>query len=240
MKFAIGTTYYNCPDLLNDFLISHKKLSAEIIVVDDGSTKYPAEPIVRSHNELKNIKLFVVEKDYGFNSHGCRNLIMNQAKNDWVLLIDLDRYISRPKNFVSSLPINIDKNSMYKFTVSLGQSSRYHKMSEHESMNDFLIHKQLFFKVGGYDEEYVGYRRGDREFISQIEKVGSINWLKHIRVVYTRLPTVHLRDNKLTLSPKDKLLVDSKCTKIMRLVKQRIDNPSPDKPILQFDWHQVI
>ena len=92
MKITIGTTYYNNPELLGLFIKTHIDHFDEIIIVDDGSPD-PAE------NHIKNkekIKLYRVPIDYGFNSHGCRNLIMKETTTDWTVLMDTDRVFIDP------------------------------------------------------------------------------------------------------------------------------------------------
>lgn len=239
MKITLGTTYYNSPDFLEDFLTLHKNYFEEIIVVDDGSAVFPAQPVVERHNSLKNIKLFVVTKDHGFNSHGCRNLIMQESSNDWVLLLDIDRYLLSPKKALNVLSRVDDKNTLIKFVVSLGVNKYTHKLSEHQSVNDFLVHKDLFFSVGGYDEEFVGYRAGDRDFLKQIEKVGKIKMLNNVRIVYTRMPTISLKNNKVILSPKDSFKKSKSYEQAKEIVNQRILKPTSEKPIIQFDWYKV-
>lgn len=239
MKITLGTTYYNCPDFLEDFLSIHKNYFKEVIVVDDGSTKFPAEPVIQRHNSLNNIKLFVVTKDYGFNSHGCRNLIMKQSSNDWVLLLDIDRHLFSPKKSLPLMHKLLDQKGLLKFKVSLGVDKFTHKLSEHESVNDFLVHKDLFFSVGGYDEELVGFRTGDRDFFKQIEKVGNIKYVPDIRIVYTRLPTVSLKNNEFILSSNNYCEDNDRYLRAMNIVNNRIKKPVSNKPILQFEWYQV-
>ena len=90
---TIGTTYYNNPEYLFKFIEKNISYVQEMIIVDDGSSDIITNYIRPNYK----LRLFRVKKDYGFNSHGCRNLIMSQTKNDWVILLDIDREFIWPE-----------------------------------------------------------------------------------------------------------------------------------------------
>lgn len=200
----------------------------EVIVVDDGSKEqYSIEKIITN----KNIRLFKVLKDYGFNSHGCRNLIMSKSTNEWVVLLDSDRLFVNPEisiNIIRNKKLNL--NTVYKFVAhsfKLGE-----KM--HESVNDFLISKQHFFSVGGYDEELIGMRTGDRQFLEQLKHSGNSKMLADIDIILTRRPSVH-SNNKEIVSKYDRVFN----TVTHNIIEKRIKKPEPNKPILTFEWKEL-
>lgn len=226
MKLTLGTTYYNCPELLNQFLDHHQEYFDEIIVVDDGSD-VPAENYIKNKNK---IKLYRVPIDYGFNSHGCRNLIMTETSNDWVVLLDVDRLLVDPKVAVDIIKTkNLKDDTLYLFEMF----SNYNDPDTvHSSVNDFLVNKNHFWKAGGYDEEIIGMRTGDREYREQMKHFGKEKLLHGIHAKFIRKSSISL---KFT-SPND-IKTDNRKYNI---VKKRMISPEPNKSTLTFEWHRVF
>lgn len=228
MKITLGTTYYENPDYLYRFIKLYKDKVDEIIIVDDYSTKFKLETLFEPE---PSVKLYKVTKDYGFNSHGSRNLIMNQAKNDWVCLIDVDReFYNEGEDILKIYEKELSKEVLYKFSAHFLQYGRY----LHKSVNDFLIHKELFYKVGGYDEECIGYRTGDRQLFEQISNFARIEALTDINLILTR-PATKTKKNLAENPPKRSLL-----NKFEETFRKRELHPEKDKKTLTFDWEQIF
>ena len=231
MKLTLGTTYYNNPQLLKNFVKRNLPFVDELIVVDDGS-KYPITDFLQPEGK---IRLFRVKKDYGFNSHGCRNLIMKQSTNDWVVLIDIDREFTEPAiayTFIRSAPLN--NKTLYKFTAFTSSSG----VDAHRSVNDFLIHRDYFFSAGGYDEEIIGIRTGDRQYFEQLKHFGKEKTLHGINLRLLRRPSTRQRELNSKAewaSPNDKPMKNT----YTRLLHKRMQNPEPNKPILTFEWEEL-
>ncbi len=225
-KITLGTTYYNCPRLLRDFIQNNIDHVDELIVVDDGST----DPIDRVITPSDKLKLYKVSKDIGFNSHGCRNLIMKQSSNDWVVMIDIDRCFKDPKLAFSSIKSRqLYTKARYLFIVHTPKWGD----NIHSSVNDYLIHRDHFFSAGGYDEEIVGQRWGDREYFKQLLSTGGKEIIMHdIDILHTRASTA-------SLNYKDNLLSSNKPRSHIELIEKRIVCPDKSKPILQFDWEEI-
>lgn len=223
-KITLGTTYYNNPDYLKRFVKRNLPYVDELIIVDDGSSL----PITDYLSPGNKIRIFQVLKDYGFNSHGCRNLIMKQTTNDWVVLIDIDREFLEPEfvfNRLNTRPLN--ESTLYRFVAhsSLKES--------HKSVNDYLINRHHFFSAGGYDEEIIGQRWGDREYFKQLLHYGNERILLDIDLLLTRQSSVKIKGR--AVSP-----FDIKGRKGEEDVKRRIKTPEPNKPILTFDWMEIV
>jgi glycosyltransferase involved in cell wall biosynthesis len=226
MKITLGTTYYNCPELLEQFINHHRDFFDEIIIIDDGSD-ISAENYI---NDRDKIKLYRVPIDYGFNSHGCRNLIMKETDTDWTVLFDVDRVFIDPEFAVKT----IKSKKLHESTLYLVEMfSNYKKPKTiHPSVNDFLVHKNHFWKAGGYDEELIGYRSGDRQYREQLLNFGKEKVLYGIQAKFTRGPSSILKVN----SPNDKKF-DSK---VFEVVNKRIRKPETNKPTLTFQWYRVF
>lgn len=232
MKITLGTTYYNNPELLQTFVERNLPYVDELIVVDDGSPRYPITDFLQPSDK---IRLFRVTKDYGFNSHGCRNLIMKQATNDWVILIDIDRAFTEPEIAYNIIKTAVLKeNTLYRFTAFGNPDGT----DAHQSVNDFLIHKNHFFKAGGYDEELIGIRTGDRSFFEQLGHFGKEKILHGINLQLMRRSSVKQKQvdkDSVWCSPNDKPL----SSPLIKLLQKRAKNPEPNKPILTFNWEEL-
>lgn len=223
--FTLGTTYYNNPDYLLRFVRLNQPYVDELIVVDDGSS-IPLPPEIFIFNKLK---IYRVTEDLGFNSHGCRNLIMKEATNEWVILMDVDREfrpVETAYNIIKSTKLNT--NCFYKFVAHANDND------SHRSVNDYLINRALFFKAGGYDEELIGYRWGDREFLEQVKNFGREKILFGVDMFLTRSPSSTIKNatsklDKRGILPEHIILIDS-----------RINKPDPNKKILTFNWIRLV
>lgn len=202
-----------------------------MIIVDDGSNDiYHISHYV---NLSEKIKIYRVKKDYGFNSHGCRNLIMKEASNEFVILIDSDREIHNPKEAIESIKKKkLRKDVLYRFVAHLLKIGNH----THESVNDFLISKKHFFSAGGYDEELIGVRTGDREYFEQLKFFGKEKTLYDIDLILLRSPSVKNNDKRIIVSKNDRKL----SANISKIIQNRMKNPEPNKKILTFEWERVI
>ncbi len=195
-----------------------------LIVVDDGSENPAEKYIVRT----EKIRLYRVKKDYGFNSHGCRNLIMKETPSKWNVLMDVDRVFLDPEFAFQTMRKKIlNPKTLYLFEMNAVQ-----KNTLHPSVNDFLVHKDHFWSVGGYDEENVGMRFGDREFRMQLENYGNESILYGVEAKFVRSASKSLNicsanDKSIDNRIRDKLFL-------------RIDCPEPDKPTLLFEWERIF
>jgi predicted glycosyltransferase involved in capsule biosynthesis len=224
MKLTLGTTYYNNPDYLEKFIKRNLDYVDELIIVDDGS-KLHIRDYVKPTNK---IRLFRIKDDLGFNSHGCRNLIMKQSSNDFVILLDIDREFIFVKDAYKAIrEAKLKDNVRYRFMA-------HSSMNEtHGSVNDYLIHRKHFFSAGGYDEELIGERWGDREYFKQLLHFGKEKYLYGVDIMLTRRPSSSLKG--LATSPKDKKISKEN----QELIDRRIKTPEPNKPILTFEWEEI-
>lgn len=226
--FTLGTTFYNNPEYLDQYIKINLPLVDELIIVDDGS-EISIDNYVKPGGKLR---LFRVPTDYGFNSHGCRNLIMKMSSYDWVILTDIDRRFVWPDHSYRCIrEKKLNPKAFYKFyhdyRGGLDETYLYTKFNDISfSLNDFLIHKSLFFSVGGYDEELIGFKVGDREFRDQLRVLGLEKSLPDSYISFLRNSTPY----------KSKPIPHI----IRKLITQRIKTPEPNKPILTFKWFEIM
>lgn len=226
-KITLGTTYYNNKKYLERFIDRNIEFVDQLIVIDDGSQHRPCDFL----KPLEKLSLYRVLQDYGFNSHGCRNLIAKESLFENIVFLDVDREFCYPKEAYDRLKkLNIKPNVVYKFLAFWAKENNI----PHISVNDFLITKKHFFSVGGYDEEIKGQRWGDREFLQQLEHFGTEKILYDVLMINTRKSSMNIKGN--ALSPKDKLPKPEH----FKIIDRRIKNPEPNKPILTFEWERVF
>lgn len=212
---------------MEKFVTSNIDYVDELIIVDDGSLN-PIDNFVKPSDKLK---LYRVGSDIGFNSHGCRNLIMSQASNNWVVMIDIDRCFKDPSYAFDSIrKRQLLTKARYLFIVHVPQWGH----GIHPSVNDYLIHKDHFFSAGGYDEEIVGQRWGDRQYFEQLLTAGGTELIMH------DIDIMHTRKSTSTLKPNSLLLSSNRPASHVDLIQQRINNPTKNKPTLQFEWDQLF
>lgn len=157
------TTYYNEPDLLESVLENFlSDFYSAIIIVDDASQEYPAEPIVRKYIDKLPVTLLRAKDDLGFNSHGCRNLAMQHVNTEWAYLTDIDIYTDVNASHDLLDAVKCSELKQY-FTFWRGIKQDYIGRCE-EGYNDFCIRVKDFWESYGYDEEYTGIHYGDKMY----------------------------------------------------------------------------
>ena len=235
------TTYFEDPNRLKDFIEKqfNERYFSELIVVDDGSPRQPAETIVRQYPD-KNIKLFRVKDDIGFNSHGARNLAMKHVETEWAYMTDIDRdgigqYAPVLWRYVKSAYPN------EYFNFLLGNPR--HQQITH---NDYCVSIESWWKSGGYDEEFVNWHFGDRIFIERLNSYLTPTTIPVI-IKATRGSRKWVEsDIGITTYPDDETVIhpsysDERKKKLIDVVKQRNDNPElwVRDNIINFEWEQV-
>ena len=177
-RFTIIHTYYNERSLLETQLERWKVYNTpiKIILIDDGSQEVPAEDVFRGVTFSDNIDLSVykVTTDIGFNSHGCRNLGAMLANTEWLLFLDID-YTIQPSELRRLQTEELDPLKLYEI------NARYKGGGDpYVALNQFVISKKLFVESEGYDESWVPFHYGDREFLGRLadisEKV-NLDWV---------------------------------------------------------------
>lgn len=229
-KFNIITTYYNNKDLLLKFLdgFNHHKQTygfLKLYIIDDGSQEYPAESFLV---QQKDVHLYKVTQDLGFNSHGCRNLGMTVSDKDWNLIIDSDVDLGSLRiDHLANWPVDSD------VVTDL-------------SLNTLFIHKDTFFSCKGYDEEYVNQHCGDRTLIDYFKDNfvyerwdNQVNYNRGGRtIVFTDVDITTYDDKNMVLYSSAALQEGhSKLTKM--IVKRYKEKTFADKKILNFPWTKV-
>lgn len=180
-QFTIIHTYYNDRTLLETQIERWKVYNTpiKIILIDDGSQEVPAEEVFRGVTFSDNIDLSVykVTKDIGFNSHGCRNLGAMLANTEWLLFLDID-YTIQPSELRRLQTEELDPLKFYEINARFKNWAP--ERDPYVALNQFVISKKLYLESEGYDESWVPFHFGDREFLGRLadisEKV-NLDWV---------------------------------------------------------------
>lgn len=159
---SIVITYYNQSAMLDEQarIWAGYRDDVEIIVVDDGS-QIAATPQPRSIG-------YRVLRDIPWHQDGARNLGAHVASNEWILFLDIDHAISASEldRLIEMLP-SLRKGVAYRFARRLVDDAYPLK----RAANIWLIRKDDFWRVGGYDERLCGHYGTDTEFCPRLRSV---------------------------------------------------------------------
>lgn len=135
----------------------------ELIVVDDGSPHRSALSAVQAACEDKGLpfrfRLYRIGVDVRWNWLACRNLGAAEAATDWLLLTDIDHLV--PIETVMRISrAKLHRTNIYRF--SRRDYPDIPNPKNHP--NSWLMTKEMFDRVGGYDERFSGYYGTDGMF----------------------------------------------------------------------------
>jgi hypothetical protein len=188
-----------------------------IIVVDDGSPVPATKPI-----GLPNLRLFRIEDDVRWNWLAARNIGAHHADDGWLLLTDMDHVVT-VHTLRSVLYGEHDPDVVYVFSrrEHTGTAVPPHSAS-------FMMTRQMFWRIGGYDEALSGYYGTDGEFRRRVVREAKIHVL---RDVLTRYEYV---DDSSTTTYQRKQPEDAA---VRKLVAARGPHWTPKT--LSFPYHEV-
>jgi len=161
LSISIVLTYYGQPLMLAEQarIWGTYAVSPEVIVVDDGSP-VPAEPQALSLG-------YRVRLDIPWHQDGARNLGAHVASGEWLLFLDIDHAISAGElgklyDLLPSLPTGAAFRPARRLVDGAYSLS--------PAANIWLIRRDDFWRVGGYDERLCGTYGTDLEFRPRLQR----------------------------------------------------------------------
>jgi len=127
------------------------------IVVDDGSPTNPAIPPTMDIGVP--VEIYRMKQDIPWNQDACRNLAAKQAPKGWLLLTDMD-HVPTFKLIEHVVYHHLDPDTIYTFTRVSAPDMQPYKSHP----NSWLMTRDMYFKVGGYDERFRGIYGTDGMF----------------------------------------------------------------------------
>lgn len=147
------------------------KAHLNLIVVDDGSPRDPAMPPARDPGF--NVELYRMLKDVRWNQDACRNLAAARACTEWLLLTDMDHMVPEA-TLRTVMAKKLDPRTVYRFSrVSAPDMAPY---KPHP--NSWLLTREVYDRMGGYDEALAGLYGTDADFRDRAMAVAPIVTLK--------------------------------------------------------------
>jgi hypothetical protein len=162
------------------FLVNNlKNINCEVIVCEQESdfTFYTTK-LLDSHKQIKHI---VLKSEYSFfNKSKLINTAVSKSTEDYIWMIDIDFYsnfdfiikeINKNKNIDLYRPFNkivhlneLETNKLIETKKINLQQDKY-KVNNEYGKYSFIVKRDLFNKVGGFNEEFKGWGFQDVDFI---------------------------------------------------------------------------
>lgn len=132
------------------------KAQIDVVLVDDGSP-VPAVDVPRP-GDLPSLRLYRVLVDLPWHQHGARNLAASEAQGPWLFLTDMDHVL--PAKSLERLLPRLSGDAVFTFE-RLDAPKLQRKVNargeRHPHVNTFAMTKARYWRVGGYDEDLIGY-----------------------------------------------------------------------------------
>lgn len=192
----------------------------DIIIIDDCSLSQKAYPLVCPYKNKMPIRLFRVLKDIKWNQPGALNLGMCVANTNWVFHADIDNVVTA-KSMREIIQATQGQHKRYDFLVHVKDRTPLNPSA-------WLLTRDVFWDVGGYDEDFAGNYGYDDSFLRyELERAGYLPvLLKHIKIHMANVPVPDPRD----VAVNKRLLHD-------KVMSYKFNQP---KRILRFPWRRLI
>jgi hypothetical protein len=243
--------YYNQPKMLAAQLAEWAAYdpytldAMNFIVVDDGSA-FDAARVFQYAPHPKNVSLYQIDIDIRWNRAGARNLGSTIANTEWLLHTDTDHVLHAQdaQNLVGRLN-DFNKKKWYRFrrfrigaadeTRMKDNIPRDQKIGEIKPhIDSYLCTREMYWKAGGYNEDFSGCLGGGSPFLRELEKVGGKPREAPPDIVL-RVHTRHSIPDASANLDRDRTEYKRRSATLTHTGKIK-GHP----PYLRFPWHQVF
>ncbi len=229
-KMTLLMPYYRAPLMLERHFEEWEQYSPgtkaklRIILVDDGS---PEPMKVRDVKGLE-IRAYRVLKDIPWNKDGARNLAMMESPDEWALMTDMDHLLTA-KNAKKMVNHKWEPGAFYMPLRVWPGGKKYRRHP-----NSFVLRREDFWKIGGYDEDWTGWYGSDKTFRNNLRAVArkletDAFYLVHYEGI--------IKDASTTdFGRKDS---DQHFRKNKALLRKRKEPPYVAKNSIRFKWERI-
>jgi glycosyltransferase involved in cell wall biosynthesis len=217
------------------------KSKVQIVLIDDCSPSPVHEwftPSIQKRLGNLNIVVYRITTDLKWNTPGALNLGFTAAPTPWVLTMDSDCAFDA-ENIEKFLDADPREDSYYKFPRQrYGDSSVENLEIVKPLPCSLLVHKNMFWHVGGFDEDFTGEYTGgyalfDTYFHHRSCELGYIWYSWNEVTAMEWMPSVASRERP----PENRN--HYKINKKVMYAKQASDLPVKSRN-LRFDWERTF
>lgn len=235
--------YYENPNMLREHIKYWQQYPQSVleqlwvILVDDGSPRNPAEGVLRALDLPVSIRLYRIEENIPWNHGGARNLGFTKAADGWIFSTDIDHVVpAESMQVLLSLTLSPEcyyLPARYRM-VDLNNSKEYHR-----HIGSFICTKELFWKVGGFDEDFSGHWGGTSScFCRALNAKSRYVELPGVRTLF--FPSEVIADAMTTEWGRKGSVHDARNNAKLREKLKISANKYNPKNCLRFNWERVI
>lgn len=250
-QISIVVPFYNQPAMLGTQFATwmqysdYAKAHLQFIIVDDGSQLHrAADALSAAPRDGLNLELYQIDVDIPWNRAGARNLGSAFVDGKWLVHLDIDHVLPpeaadalvgrendyNPKKWYRFRRFRVGAADETRNKDKIPREQKFGEIKPH--IDSYLCTRDLYLKVGGYDEDYSGCLGGGSPFLKQLEAAAAVQLLPPDTFlhVYTRYVC---KDSSASLNR------DTSEYTRRRKAKERAGNTTPKNP-LRFPWHRVF
>lgn len=155
-ELSLVFAYYENPQMLAlqwDQIAAYPaeiKAKIEVVVVDDASPTCPAHDVERPAG-LPAVSIYRISNDIRWNQDAARNIGAFEARSPWLLLTDIDHVV--PAGSLTAITSDSFASDTF---YTLGRIKFYGGQTRDSHPNSYLISKNLYWTIGGHDEDFAG------------------------------------------------------------------------------------
>ena len=175
----------------------------DVVVVDDGSPEPQrafGPSLVASDVHVRVYRMGI---DIPWNQDACRNVAVQHAETQWVLLTDMDHMVPR-QTWEVVLTQKLDPECAYTFERVNDPALDAYKPHP----NSWLMTRALYDRAGGYDERYAGIYGTDGNFRNRLMRFA--REFRRLPVPLIRVPREVTPDASTTTYPRKSIADDEK------------------------------
>lgn len=219
----------------------------QVIVVDDGSPVDKAADVLPLGSRARVFEILV---DIPWNRNGARNTGAREACGPWILHTDIDHILPYEEAWKLVEKTALSPSTWYKFSrfrvgkadstrqkdhlapdpkFRLGPDAEFGQIKPH--VDSFLITREMYWKAGGYDEDFSGGLGGSSLLLKHLANEGPCLILEEVSLhVYTESACPDASDTHLC----------RKRERYARIRQEKRDAGDP-KPngVCRIPWKQV-
>ncbi len=160
-KITINLSFYNQNEVLKKQVESWKSWSKEVrdqfsfCIVDDCSKKSAVDVLSNDLTDL-DLSIYRVTEDLYCNIAGVRNLSAQECKTDWMVILDMDTFVSEDLALSMLMLSSLERTGeAFKFNRRVADPRHPKNGQPHPAV--CLLRVEDYWNVGGCEEDLVGH-----------------------------------------------------------------------------------